>query len=90
MAAARWVYTTMNRKMVLMRPGRNVWGGCLRVVLGSELSAGKKIERAMGPWILMSSAEWGDAATNQKLAKMMGYIFGRRRAEQAVAASFGH
>ncbi len=36
-----------------------------------------KIDRATGPWILMASAGWGDATTNQKLAKTMGYPLGR-------------
>ena len=31
-----------------------------------------KIERATGPWILMASAGWGDATTNQKSAETMG------------------
>ena len=39
-----------------------------------------KIERATGSWISMASAGWGDATTNQKLAEMMGNIFGRWRA----------
>jgi hypothetical protein len=34
----------------------------------------------MGLWISMASAGWGDATTNQKLAKMIGNVFGRRRA----------
>ena len=57
-----------------------MWGGRLRVVLGDDLSVEKKNERATGPWILMASAGWGDATTNQKSAEMIGYIFGRRRA----------
>ena len=60
--------------------GENMWGGHLCVIMGGDLSVEKKIERAMGPWISMAFDGWADTTTNQKLAEMMLYIFGRRRA----------
>jgi hypothetical protein len=48
-----------------------VWGERFAIVWGVEL-----IERATGPWILMASAGWGDATTNQKLVETMEYIWG--------------
>ena len=35
-----------------------------------------KIERATGPSVWMASSGWGNATTNQKSAKTIGYIRG--------------
>ena len=44
-------------------------GGRFLVVLGNELRDKKiKINRSMGPQILMASAGWDKATTNQKAA----------------------
>ena len=62
---------------------RNMWGGRLLVILGSELRVGKIENReSNGALDLIASAGWEDATTNQKLAKTMEYILGRRRAWQ--------
>jgi hypothetical protein len=80
MAAARWVYTTMNRTMVSSAGGefdrrRGRGGTCGENVYASFWAAiecrKKNNERATGPWILMASAGCGDATTNQKSADMI-------------------
>ncbi len=86
------VYTTINRMMVLAAGGalerRQGWGGTSGEDVYSSfwvVNCGLeklKIERAMGPWILMASVGWEDTTTNQKSAKTMEYILRRRRAGQ--------
>ena len=67
----------------ILRGESFLFSKAVKVVLGGDLSVeNRNRERATGPWILMASAGCGggDATTNEKLAEMMGYIFGRRRA----------
>ena len=84
------VYTTINRMMVLAAGGalerRCGWGGTCGedvnlLFWDANLGLEKlKIERATGHLISMASAGWEDTTTNQKSAKTMEYILGRRHA----------
>ncbi len=65
------------------RTGGTRGGGPLPIVSGGELRDKKiKIERAMGPPILMASVERRDATTNRKSAVSLRYIRERQRTGQ--------
>ena len=64
-----------------MQMGGMRGGGLLLIASGGEWSDEKiKIERAMGPRILMPPAGWEDATTNRKVALSLENTWERRRA----------
>ncbi len=89
MAIAQWVDATTNRMMVsavgwaLERQCK--WAKRVEVDVHSSLwvaneATKKKIEMAMGPWILMAFPGWEDTTTNQKAVTTLVYNIERRRA----------
>ncbi len=59
-----------------MQTGGTRGGGPSLVVLSDEWSDEKnKIERRMGPWILMAFAGWEHTTTNRMSAVLLAYIW---------------
>jgi len=62
--------------------GRNVWGWTFTHRFGWRMMRRKKIEMAMGPWILMAFPGWEDTTTNRKAVATLVYNIERWRAER--------